>query len=55
LKYLTDQSSRAAMEALALGNALLKSIEARTELLYGLRKPETDQMSELNYNMIRCN
>lgn len=53
--YLTDQSGRAAMEALKLGNALLQSIAARTELLYGLRPPESDEMSKLDYNMVRCN
>ena len=55
LEYLTDQSGHAAMEALKLGNALLHSIEARTALLYGIRKPKTDEMSRLDYDMVRCN
>jgi len=55
LKYLTDQSGHAAMAALELGNALLQSIEARTEVLFDLRRPESDEMSKLDYNMVRCN
>lgn len=39
-EYLTDQSATKAMEGLELGNALLGSIEARAELLYGLDEPE---------------
>ena len=53
-KYLSDYSSVAAASALKLGNALLGSIEARTELLYGLRAPKTDTISELEYNDVRC-
>jgi len=45
LKYLTEQSGSAAHSALELGNVLLASIEARTELIYGLREPETEVMS----------
>ncbi len=54
LKYLTEYSSGAAASALQLGNALLGSIEARTKLLYGLRTPETDEISLLDYNNVRC-
>ncbi len=54
LKYLTEHSSVAAGSALELGNALLGSIEARTKLLYGLRSPETDEISLLEYNNVRC-
>ena len=53
-KYLTEYSSAAAASALKLGNALLGSIEARTRLLYGLRAPETDIISQLEYNSVRC-
>lgn len=38
-EYLTEQSTGKAMEGLELGNALLGSIEARTELLYGIEEP----------------
>jgi len=54
LKYLTDYSSNAAHSALELGNALLASIEARTRLLYGLREPQTSQISLLEGGMVRC-
>jgi hypothetical protein len=50
LKYLTEYSGNAASSALKLGNALLGSIEARTRVLYGLRSPETDEISRLDYN-----
>jgi len=50
LKYLTEYSSNTARSALDLGNALLGSIEARTRVLYGLRSPETDDISRLDYN-----
>jgi hypothetical protein len=53
-KYLSDYSGVAAAAALKLGNALLGSIEARTRLLYGLRAPETDTISQLDYNSVRC-
>ena len=55
LKYLTEHSSNAARSALKLGKALLGSIEARTEVLYGFRTPETDDMSLLDYDMVGCN
>ena len=54
LKYLTERSHEAAADALALGKALLASIEARTRVLYGLRVPETDEMSRLESNMVHC-
>jgi dipeptidase len=54
LKYLTEYSSNTASSALALGNALLGSIEARTRVLYGLRAPETDNTSLLDYETVRC-
>jgi len=55
LEYLTEYSGNAAMSALTLGKALLGSIEARTRVLYGLRSPETDEVSRLDYTMVRCN
>jgi hypothetical protein len=36
---------QAGAAAMRLGKALLASIEARTALLYGLRKPQTDVIS----------
>jgi short subunit fatty acids transporter len=41
--------------ATKLGNALLASIEARTRVLYGVRVPETNEISRLEYTMVRCN
>ena len=38
--YLTQYSAEAGGAGLRLGNALLASIEARTEVLYGYRAPE---------------
>ncbi|EED34207.1 peptidase U34, dipeptidase [Luminiphilus syltensis NOR5-1B] len=56
LKYLTEYSDKAASSALALGNALLGSIEARTRLLFGLRSPETNELSRLDYDngIVKC-
>lgn len=54
LGYLTDYTSSLAMSALRLGRALLGSIEARTRLLYGLRSPQTAEISRLDYGMVRC-
>jgi len=54
LKYLTERSVDAASSALELGNALLGSIEARSRVLYGLRAPDTDEMSRLEGGMVRC-
>jgi len=50
LEYLTEYTNNAASSALQLGNALLGSIEARTRVLYGLRSPQTDEISRLDYN-----
>ena len=52
--YLTRYSHERGQEALALGNALLASIEARTELLYGFREPEGDVVSLLRYDRVNC-
>jgi len=54
LEYLTDYSGDAAMSALRLGRALLGSIEARTKVLYGLRSPETDEVSSLDGRTVSC-
>jgi hypothetical protein len=43
--YLTNYSLQGGAAAMRLGMALLASIEARTDLLYGLRKPQADEMS----------
>ncbi len=48
LNYLTEYSKNAAHSALKLGNALLASIEARTEVLFGIRTPQTDEISKLD-------
>jgi dipeptidase len=53
-QYLTDYSRKSGTEALRLGNALLGSIEARTEVLFGYRPPQTQSMSELDYQLIKC-
>ena len=53
-RYLTDYSRNAGMAGLRLGNALLDSIEARTEAIFGLRTPETDEMSKLSYDRVDC-
>ncbi|HMB60939.1 MAG TPA: hypothetical protein VKN35_13585, partial [Xanthomonadales bacterium] len=52
--YLTRYSAERSAEALQIGHALLGSIEARTRLLYGLRRPEGAEMSALDYQMISC-
>jgi hypothetical protein len=52
--YLTEYSRRSGADGLRLGNALLDSIEARTELLFGLRSPQTDVMSRLSYDRVSC-
>ena len=51
---LTEYSHTRAATALELGAALLGSIEARTRVLYGLREPQTDEMSRLDYEMVSC-
>ena len=53
-QVLTRYTHTQAAEALDLGAALLASIEARTRLLYGLRTPETDETSRLDYQMVTC-
>ncbi|MDZ7770516.1 MAG: C69 family dipeptidase [Woeseiaceae bacterium] len=53
-RSLTHYVNTQASEALRLGEALLGSIEARTRVLYGLRKPEGDTMSDLDYQMVSC-
>ncbi|MDH3439624.1 MAG: C69 family dipeptidase [Gammaproteobacteria bacterium] len=52
--YLTGYSRERGMEGLRIGNALLASIEARTELLFGFRQPETDVMSVLGGDRVDC-
>ena len=54
LDYLTRYSKRAAQDALTLGHALLDSIEARTELLFGLRRPEGDTVSAMDRERVSC-
>jgi hypothetical protein len=44
-EYLTEHSSDMALEGLDLGNALLGSIEARAELLYGIEEPEGNEIN----------
>ena len=52
--YLTEYTRGRAGEALDLGAALLASVEARTRVLYGIRQPESDTMSRLDYQMVSC-
>jgi len=52
--YLTDYSRQRGAEGLTLGKALLASIEARTEVLYGVRKPQGDIMSLLGGERVSC-
>lgn len=54
IDYLTSYSRERGAAGLRLGNALLASIEARTEALYGLRKPQGDVVSRLSYDRISC-
>lgn len=53
-KYLTDYTHNRAAAALDLGAALLASIEARTRVLYGIRKPEGAETNRLDYQMVSC-
>ncbi len=53
-QVLTRYSRAAAGEALELGAALLASIEARTRVIFGLREPQTDEISRLDYQMVSC-
>lgn len=54
LDYLTTYSRNQGAEGLRLGNALLASIETRTELIYGYRMPEGDVVSRLSYDRVSC-
>lgn len=51
---LTRYTHDRAAEALQLGSDLLAGIEARTRMLYGIRKPQGDEMTKLDYQMITC-
>ena len=52
--YLTRYSAESGLAGLRLGNSLLASIEARTEVLFGYRAPEGNVVSELTYDRIDC-
>lgn len=52
--YLTNYSRQRGADGLRLGRALLASIEARTELLFGMRKPVADVMSDLYTERVSC-
>jgi dipeptidase len=54
IRYLTNYSRERGLEGLRLGNALLASIEARTEAVYGYRLPEGDITSELRGQRVNC-
>ena len=54
IEYLTRYSERAGQDALALGKALLTSLEVRTELRYGFREPTQDFVSKLDAERINC-
>jgi hypothetical protein len=54
LDYITRYSREAGKEALTLGRALLGSIEARTEVLYGIRRPSGDVMSAMGAAVVSC-
>lgn len=54
IAYLTGYSRERGLEGLRLGNALLTSIEARTEVLYGYRLPEGDVVSLLDGDRVNC-
>jgi hypothetical protein len=47
LNYLTRYSAESGLAGLRLGNVFLASIEARTEVLFDYRAPESDVVSEL--------
>lgn len=50
-RYATDKAER----ALTIGNALARSLQVRTKLLYGIpAPPENAEIQKLKYNMIRC-
>jgi len=52
--YLTHHSKQSGQAALRLGNALLASIEARTVEIYGLRTPQTEEMSSSSDERVDC-
>ena len=52
--YLTEYSQQRGVEGLKLGNALLASIQARTDVLFGLRPPEGEKESSLRYQRVDC-
>jgi len=54
LDYLTRYSERAGQDALAIGHALLGSIEVRTGLLFGLRRPQGETMSGMSGKRVNC-
>lgn len=51
---LTDYLHEQAEEALELGAALLASIEVRTALIFGLRRPSGGELSRLDYQQVSC-
>ena len=51
---LTRYLDARARDALDVGAALLGSIETRTRLQYGLRRPAGDEISRLDYQQITC-
>lgn len=53
--YLTTSSTAAAMDGLALGEALVGSIEARTKVLFGIREPEgADINADADEQTVNC-
>jgi dipeptidase len=53
-QYMTDYSRQSGASGLRLGNVLLASVEARTELLFGLRKPQENVLSGLYVDRVNC-
>jgi dipeptidase len=53
-QYLTQYSQQRGTQGLQLGNALLASIEARTDVLFGFRRPEDEAASSLRDMRIGC-
>jgi dipeptidase len=51
---LTFYTTTKAREAMALGDALVGSIEARTKLLYGIREPAGEAINTSTHNTINC-
>ena len=54
LSYLTDYSAARGEAALKLGNTLLGSIKARTQLIYGYREPTGEVVSQLGLERVDC-